>query len=491
MGGLGKGNNPHLLGEEAPFFHIDVKGHMLEDDRMQLDRRAMGIPFLVDDDAALDAAYQHHQTAVEIASVERVLLPFWLSVTSAGGTFDSEVLLVNPSQMSYELMWHHVPAYTFSYPFEEHLPMNQICATYDPIASYAETVCAGMHVPSMLLSRFELLEELEMMEAPPRFVPFSLSTKSAVTILEKRLDRNLLHKQAKKELKKYHGHFKAANIKFVSTVAEVTKMRPVFLPVYAMTAITQSNSEPIPMYVCGATGRTAGPVIHLSPTKQFFVNGLAGAAALTAGALMYGPVEAAVGAMAAAGAASHLVKMKNSAKAANDASVKAAQLAWRQSAFAATDTEGYKWSVEDEETMEYSYREEVRARARRRAQFEQRVREEAARDDARAQSGKFKRSARAARRASRPGAVDRDPLGYYAALGLKGSEDKVNAKDIAKAFRAQAQKTHPDTAAPELQDLAKAQMQKLVEAYSVLRDATLRREYDEGVYSRPGTPSEE
>jgi hypothetical protein len=223
----------------------------------------------------------------------------------------------------------------------------------------------------------------------------------------------------------------------------------------------------------------------MTPTKKFFVNGLAGAAALTAGALMYGPLEAAAGAIVASTAASKLMSARYSAKALQSVSVKTSVLATRQSAFVDTDKTGYTWTVEDEETMEYSYREELRAKARRRAQFEQRVREEAQRDEARERSGKFKGSGRA-RRTVRPGTIDRDPLGYYAALGLKGQEDKANAKDIAKAFRAQAQKTHPDTAASEHQDLAKAAMQKLVEAYSVLRDVSLRKEYDDGVYTRPG-----
>jgi DnaJ-class molecular chaperone len=77
-----------------------------------------------------------------------------------------------------------------------------------------------------------------------------------------------------------------------------------------------------------------------------------------------------------------------------------------------------------------------------------------------------------------------DPLGYYALLGLKGQEKTATPKDIAAAFRREAQKSHPDLVGDEEQDKAKEAMQNLVEAYTVLRDAVLRREYDLGLLSK-------
>jgi hypothetical protein len=480
----------HLLGENPPFWNIEEKGHVLQDENIFIDRKAFGIPFIIDDDAALDAAYRHHKSAVEILSVERVLLPFWLACTSIGGHFASEVFIRDPTSMIEMPTWHEVPDYEFSYPYEDHCPFNQICATYDPVAAYAEDACAGSHIPSMLLSRFELLEELEAMEAPPRFVPFDLSTKSAVNILEKRNGRALIHRQAIKELRKYHGHFTGSNLKFYSTYAEVTKLRPTFIPAYSMKVVTAaSGSKPLPLFVCGATGKTRGPIVTRTPQERFYMSAGSGGLALLAGAATTGAVFAAAASMAAVAATSAVDRYRLMKKASQDAAVKVAQLAMLAMNNMATDSKGYKWTVEDEETMEYSYREELRAKARRRADFEQRVREEAARDEAFRTGRKFKSRSRAKRR---PGTVDRDPLGYYDILGFKGTEEKATAKDIGKAFRAEAQKHHPDMVAPEQQDIAKDKMQRLVEAYSVLRDPKLRKEYDDGALTtRPGQQTSE
>lgn len=477
----------HLLGENPPFFSIDEPAYQLSDESLFIDRKAFGIPFLVDDDAALDAAFRHHQTAVDVLTVERVLLPFWLATASIGGSFRSEVWVRDNTTMAEQYRWHEVPDYQFSYPYEEHNHFNQICATYDPVAAFAEEVCAGSHVPSMLISRFELLQELEEMEAMPRFVPFQLSTKSAVKELETRVDRAMLERTAKKELRKYHGNFTHCNIRFFSMVAEITRVRPVFLPLYCMTVATQSHKHPLPFFVCGATGRAKGPVIHQTPYKQAAINGVAGTVALVAGALTTGALAAAGAAVAASTVASQVEKMRLTAKATAVSEAKRKALRNREARLTSTDETGYRWTVEDEETMEYSYREELRAKARRRAEFEQRVREESQQEEARATGRKFKARSRARRR---PGTLDRDPLGYYEVLGFKGQEEKATSKDISKAFRQEAQKHHPDMVPPELQDVAKAKMQRLVEAYSVLRDAKLRKEYDDGALTRPGAEAD-
>jgi hypothetical protein len=479
----------HLLGENPPFWNIAQKGHVLQDDSLYIDRKAHGIPFLIDDDAALDAAYRHHQTAVEVHSVERVLLPFWLGSTAAGGNFASEVYVKDPTTMIDQYRWHEVPDYEFSYPFGDHFPFNQLCATYDPVAAYAEECCAGNHIPSMLLSRFELLQELEDMEAPPRFIPFDMTTKSAVRLLEKRINRNLIHKKASDELRKFHGEYKKCNIKFYSLVAEITKIRPVFLPAFSMQVSTVSNPTPVPLYVCGATGKAKGPTVHRTPTQTALLQGAAATTGLALGAMTAGATAAAFAAMAAAGAATRFQRLRLISKAHIEYKSKLAAVAGKRLDNGASDEIGYKWTVEDEETMEYSYREEIRAKARRRADFEQRVKEESAREEASRTGRKFSSSKRA-RVAKRPGSIDRDPLGYYEILGFKGQENLATAKDISKAFRSEAHKHHPDMVPPHQQDLAKDKMQRLVEAYSVLRDAKLKKEYDEGTLGRPGAQNE-
>ncbi|KAJ3147844.1 hypothetical protein HDU86_007839 [Geranomyces michiganensis] len=73
------------------------------------------------------------------------------------------------------------------------------------------------------------------------------------------------------------------------------------------------------------------------------------------------------------------------------------------------------------------------------------------------------------------GANSRDPLGYYAALGVAPT---ASVQEIQGAFRGLALKQHPDRVPPEQKAKATAQFQKLTEAYTVLRDPKQRRNYD-------------
>ena len=141
---------------------------------------------------------------------------------------------------------------------------------------------------------------------------------------------------------------------------------------------------------------------------------------------------------------------------------------------AATDVEGYKWTVESEEKAEYQYREELRNRERRKVEFEQRAKEEADREDARRTGRMFE-----GRHRARHDLIHSDRLGYYECLGLKGKERGSTAKDIQIAFRAAVQKHHPDTNIGN-EESAKVAMQQVLKAYGVLRDARKRKEYDAG-----------
>jgi DnaJ-class molecular chaperone len=49
---------------------------------------------------------------------------------------------------------------------------------------------------------------------------------------------------------------------------------------------------------------------------------------------------------------------------------------------------------------------------------------------------------------------------------------------IERAYKALSMKYHPDQSAPEHRDVATRRMQNLNEAYRVLRDPNLRRNYD-------------
>ncbi|RCI05044.1 hypothetical protein CU098_013192, partial [Rhizopus stolonifer] len=70
-----------------------------------------------------------------------------------------------------------------------------------------------------------------------------------------------------------------------------------------------------------------------------------------------------------------------------------------------------------------------------------------------------------------------DPKGYYRALGVNSS---ASQSDIQSAFRGLAMKYHPDryTDAEEKQQ-AKVKFQQVSAAYSVLRDAKKRKQYDQ------------
>ncbi|PWU91204.1 hypothetical protein C3747_344g20 [Trypanosoma cruzi] len=138
----------------------------LESRSLRLDRKAYGIPFHIGEEEAVDAVYRHHGTAVHVHSVERYLMPFWLGNTAAQWQFSRGCSPEGPGIFDAAALPFvgGGPSYEFHYPFGEHHVFNQVSASYLHPLSTVEHCVAGTHVPSMLISRFELLKELEAME---------------------------------------------------------------------------------------------------------------------------------------------------------------------------------------------------------------------------------------------------------------------------------------------------------------------------------------
>ncbi|RNF26951.1 putative chaperone protein DNAj [Trypanosoma conorhini] len=447
----------------------------LESRNLRLDRKAHGIPFHVGEEAALDAVCRHHGTAVHVHGVERYMMPFWLGATAASGSFRADVLQKDPAFLTQQncLVWVEGPRYEFHYPFGEHHVFNQVSASYlHPLAA-VERCVAGTHVPSMLISRFELLRELEAMAAPPKVVPFAMSTVTALSILDTRLTRAMLLRRIDQELVKFHGSFVRSSVTVTSVFKESVGLRPVFLPMMKFTVSTGANVTPVPSFVCGATGKVVGPVLHLTPRAKLSSMALAGAAAMLALAPVVDPGVATAAAIASAAASVYLRRCLLTLRFLREQARQLAELKATGMLYFSSDQSGYRWSPEDEERAEYEYREELRQRARRKEAFEQRVKEEAARDEARSRRHIDPKNRR------RTDLENVDPLGYYQLLGLTGRELNATAKDIARAFREAAQHHHPDVVHGD-DDKAKHTMQRIIHAYKILRDPKTKKAYDSG-----------
>ncbi|KAH9597977.1 DnaJ domain [Trypanosoma melophagium] len=448
----------------------------LEKGNTRIDKTAYGIPFHVSEAEAVDALCRHHGTAVHVHSVERFMMPFWLATTAASGKFRADILQKDPAFLTQQhcLVWVEGPNYEFHYPFGEHHVFNQISASYLHPLSIVERCITGTHVPSMLISRFELLKELEKMDKPPKVVPFTMSTLTAFSILDSRLNRNTILQRIDRELVKFHGSFIRSNVTFTSVFKESVRIRPVFLPLLRFTVSTGMVSTPLPSFVCGATGKVVGPVLHLTQRAKLGVMVLSGASAMLLSAPVVGPGISTAIAIASSVASIHIRRYLLTMRFLQEQARQMAELKTTGMLYFSSDQAGYRWSPEDEERVEYEYREELRQRARRKETFEQRVKEEAARDEARRGRHIDSKNRR------RTDLENVDPLGYYKLLGLTGKELTVTARDIAKAFRDAARQHHPDVVHSGDDDEAKNRMQKIIHAYKILRDPKTKKAYDLG-----------
>nr|CCC91570.1 putative chaperone protein DNAj [Trypanosoma congolense IL3000] len=440
-------------------------------------KKASGIPFHISEAEALDSVCRHHGTSVRAHSVDLYMMPFWLVATAAGGSFRVEVLQKDPSYLTQQhcLVWVEGPNYEFHYPFGEHHPFNQVSASYLHPLSMVDHCLAGTHVPSMLISRFELFKELETMERRPRVIPFTMSTATALSVVGSRLTRSRVLRRIDQELLKFHGSFVKSNLTVTSIYKESISIRPVFLPMMRFAVTTGASSSQCVNFVCGATGKVVGPVLHLSQRKRMSVVLLSGSVTLLALSAAVGPGVATAASIAAAAISLRVQQYLMLLYFRGQQARHMAELKTAGMTYFTSDEQGYRWSPEDEEREEYEYREELRRQARKRQSFEQHVKEEAARDEARRTRNINPRERR------RNDLQNVDPLGYYKLLGLVGREFSATGKDIAKAFREAAQRHHPDVANGEDTDSeARGRMQEIIHAYKILRDPKTKKAYDSG-----------
>ncbi|KAG5505057.1 hypothetical protein JIQ42_04241 [Leishmania sp. Namibia] len=457
-----------------------INADKLEKDKTIIGKKAYGIPFHISDAEAADNVCCHHGTAVEIHSVERFLMPFWLTETSAAGTFKVDLLQhdrTNITQPHY-FLWLEGPRYQFNYPFGEYMPMNQVSASYREPLEVVERCLTGTHVPSMLLSRFELLHEVEKMKHRPTVIPFTMSTITALSVLERRLNRRVVMDRIDRELRKFHGSFLKSNVSVTSLHMLATNIRPAFLPMFKLTVSTISHSTPVPVFVCGATGKVAGPVLHLHRRKRLWLAASAAIGTVLSLAPLLEPGVATAAALAAGVSSGFVQQAVQRARFVREQAHQMAQLKSVGVLNLLADSAGYRWTPEEEEKEEYEYREELRRQARERDAFEQRVNEEEARDRARARGNHFDPKNR-----RRTDLADVDPCGYYELLGLRGKEFSATAKDITKAFREAVRTHHPDVHPEGDAENKKRHVQRIIEAYKILHNPKTKKLYDSGEMS--------
>ncbi len=82
-----------------------------------------------------------------------------------------------------------------------------------------------------------------------------------------------------------------------------------------------------------------------------------------------------------------------------------------------------------------------------------------------------------------------DFKGYYSALGLDPSGERVSQDDIKRAFREAAKKWHPDRHTDAAgKRIARDRFHEVRTAYETLRDPERRRHYDLGQTPPPQQP---
>ncbi len=449
----------------------------------EIRKKVYGIPFLVTEEQELEEATRHHGAIVKIHERKRFMMPFWFMRVAAVGRFCGEVKLDSPLFSGTDKIWQRTKELGFSYPFDDHHRMNQISASYVHDQAYVEECLCSTASPSMLISRFELLEELEKLETPPTVIPFVMSSTTAYNICRGRVTRDVILRKMTSELEKNYGRIHRRNITMQRCDVVVEKIRPVLLPMTKMIVSTAYQPTKLPLFICGASGKTAGPVLTDSSRAKLFAVLIPTAVSIAANAPFVEPIMA-ISYGFFSGVVSFAVRLLfRMLRVQRQLALSEKRLTTTGLLHFSTDQTGYRWTVEEEEKFEYEYREELRERHFRKTEFEERVREETMREEARRRT-----SFNAAKR-QRNDIAHPDPLGLYALLGLKGRESSVTTKDISEAFREAARVNHPDlqvgadgggeTGAE--QDESNKKMQRILEAYRILKDSKKRKDYDCGL----------
>lgn len=497
-----------------------LDSHRMQRNNVLIERQAYGIPFHISDDDAMDRVRRYHGSVVDVHDIQHLMMPFWLVSTSTAGTFQADVLQNDPSFVTQPhcLTWIEGPCYQFSYPFGEFMPLNQLSASYEEPLATVEACCAGSHVPSMLLSRFELLHALERMPRSPRLLGFTLSTHTALSLLERRYSRALLLSRIDTELRKFHGSFLRSQVRVTAVRLEAVRIRPVFLPLIKLQLSCASSTMRWTTWVCGAMGKVVSSLSTMSTHRRNAV--MTSSAAMSM--LCTWTVSAEPGVALAAGVAAAvtvpaLIRRYQRWRMLHANMQERRQLQRAQAENVWSDRLGYCWGVESEEQEEYASREMLRRRAQQKAEFEQMVKEEAVRARVRAEGGAGMRVD--AKRRLRGDLRHADTLRYYAILGLQGRETTASTRDIVLAFRRAVQLHHPDvhrgahppsrgdassharresghandtdrsrttlgsTSCTENSSVSTAEtrkehIQQLIAAYKVLRDPVARKKYD-------------
>jgi len=451
-------------------------------------KQAYGVPFKIDDRRALECALRFHtagpfavSSASEIVNVKRLLVPFWFGTSAVHGQYRAQVRTTSSMSLTDQSDVYKTPKFDFYYPLGDHDRLNQVLGTASLPDVEIETALCGDHIPSMLLSRYELLEHCQKMKTPPTLVPFDFSVKAGVEVIASRLTRALVVKLAQKELRKFYGDYDYAKVGIVGWGREVVSISPVFLPVYVFDV--QYRGKKYPLYVCGVTGKASAPTMLYNFHKMSVAVGMT--VGFLCGSATYNPLVGAATGAAALGATFVAAQTRIAAKAASE------ELRVNSRITQGKHFPGWMWTVEEEEKWEYEHREELRHRMRKRMEFERRVKEEQSRETA------YQNARQQQQEEGRPrdeeertvhvdGAVRKaglDPLGYYKMLGLQGREKSATREEIISAFRKLAKLHHPDVQPTGEGIDAKPggdpqKMQAIIEAYNVLRDAGLRKEYD-------------
>ncbi|KAI9022410.1 hypothetical protein DFJ74DRAFT_669337 [Hyaloraphidium curvatum] len=462
--------NPSLL--PARTFHSSPSAGQRASGPGPLNSKAQAVPFTLTRAQALEKFEEHHNSGLlrtsrfaKIVRIDPVFVPFWV------GTAEVAVRVLG-GEVGFERMEPRYDFRTRRWTAERVTVWQHIDREfewerrYDPADAengwlfqpaafdYPRRYVARLAEPALIAQAKQFTPDMADDPDPenPRgarlILPFETPPNVAHELLQSLIsDREKM--EAENVVKRYYN---ADNVRLlrVQLAFPLWRLTPFYLPAYAFS--TEYLGTPFHTLISGATGRAAGQH-YFSWERVAILSAAAGglyalAAGLTrvlsATSVFWGflVLPALLGAYASRYyplAQRYLLSRYQEFERRREAqrAASSSSSAWEE------NIGGYRRE-----------REEERRRADGEYAYER---------------------ARAGRPAPAPGDV-RDPKGYYKALGVKPDAGK---EEIQAAFRGLAMKDHPDRYSdPKDKEAAKKRFQKLSEAYTVLRDARKRREYD-------------